>query len=178
MEPACCRLSLWDASGTMSIMKCGLSPTGALGLLIETCCAAMLTPWGDKVTDDNCWRDYPRPQMVRADWTKRYDPTRRVSFLGEFGGSACRVGGHLETDKTWGYGNTGGESDRAAIQARDVTLMDRIAQLAEKGHPFSRLHPDDGCRGRGQRPSHLQPQGPQVRPRSAAGRPSKDHRLL
>ena len=31
--------------------------------------AAMLTPWGEKVTSDNCWREYPRPQMVRDGWT-------------------------------------------------------------------------------------------------------------
>ena len=31
--------------------------------------AVMLTPWGEKVTDDNAWRLYPRPQMVRSDWT-------------------------------------------------------------------------------------------------------------
>ena len=29
----------------------------------------MLTPWGEKVTSENAWRGYPRPQMVRADWT-------------------------------------------------------------------------------------------------------------
>ena len=31
--------------------------------------APMTTPWGEKVTDENCWRGYPRPQMVRANWT-------------------------------------------------------------------------------------------------------------
>ena len=31
--------------------------------------ALMLTPWGEKVTDDNAWRLYPRPQMERAEWT-------------------------------------------------------------------------------------------------------------
>ena len=31
--------------------------------------ATMLTPWGENVTDDNAWRDYPRPQMVREGWT-------------------------------------------------------------------------------------------------------------
>ncbi len=31
--------------------------------------AVMLTPWGEKVTDDNCRREYPRPQMVREGWT-------------------------------------------------------------------------------------------------------------
>ena len=29
----------------------------------------MMTPWGEKVTDDNAWRQYPRPQMVREIWT-------------------------------------------------------------------------------------------------------------
>ena len=29
----------------------------------------MMTPWGEKVTSDNVWRDYPRPQMVRKNWT-------------------------------------------------------------------------------------------------------------
>ena len=29
---------------------------------------AMLTPWGEKVTSDNCLREYPRPQMERAGW--------------------------------------------------------------------------------------------------------------
>ena len=33
--------------------------------------AAMLTPWGEQVTADNAWREYPRPQMQRsaATWT-------------------------------------------------------------------------------------------------------------
>ena len=30
--------------------------------------AAMMTPFGEKVTADNAWREYPRPQMVRAHW--------------------------------------------------------------------------------------------------------------
>ena len=29
----------------------------------------MLTTWGEKVTSENAWRDYPRPQMVRQNWT-------------------------------------------------------------------------------------------------------------
>lgn len=28
----------------------------------------MMTSWGEKVTSANCWRDYPRPQMERANW--------------------------------------------------------------------------------------------------------------
>ena len=31
--------------------------------------AAMMTAWGEKVTSGNCWREYPRPQMVRGNWT-------------------------------------------------------------------------------------------------------------
>ena len=30
--------------------------------------AAMMTPFGEKVTADNAWREYPRPQMVRDNW--------------------------------------------------------------------------------------------------------------
>ena len=29
----------------------------------------MMTPWGEKVTAENAWRGYPRPQMVRENWT-------------------------------------------------------------------------------------------------------------
>ena len=31
--------------------------------------ATIMTPWGEKVTPGNVWREYPRPQMVRANWT-------------------------------------------------------------------------------------------------------------
>ena len=31
--------------------------------------AQMFTPWGENVTPENAWRGYPRPQMVRANWT-------------------------------------------------------------------------------------------------------------
>jgi hypothetical protein len=38
--------------------------------LTGTCSAElMLTPWGEKVTSENCWRSYPRPQMEREGWT-------------------------------------------------------------------------------------------------------------
>lgn len=30
---------------------------------------ALKTAWGEKVTPENAWREYPRPQMVRANWT-------------------------------------------------------------------------------------------------------------
>lgn len=28
----------------------------------------LVTPWGEVVTADNAWREYPRPQLVRAQW--------------------------------------------------------------------------------------------------------------
>ena len=31
--------------------------------------ATLTTTWGERLTPSNAWRDYPRPQMVRADWT-------------------------------------------------------------------------------------------------------------
>ena len=31
--------------------------------------AAMMTTFGEKVTPENAWTDYPRPQMVRENWT-------------------------------------------------------------------------------------------------------------
>ncbi|MEM9588476.1 MAG: sulfatase-like hydrolase/transferase, partial [Planctomycetota bacterium] len=30
---------------------------------------SMLTKWGESVTPENAWRQYPRPQMVRPEWT-------------------------------------------------------------------------------------------------------------
>ena len=31
--------------------------------------APIMTPFGERVTPENAWREYPRPQFVRADWT-------------------------------------------------------------------------------------------------------------
>ena len=58
---------------------------------------------------------------------------RRASFLGEFGGIGCRVEGHLWTTNAWGYGNTGRDIDRKAVQAKFVSLMEHVAGLAEGG---------------------------------------------
>ena len=58
---------------------------------------------------------------------------RRASFLGEFGGIGCRVEGHLWTTNAWGYGNTGRDVDRKAVQAKFVSLMEHVAGLAEGG---------------------------------------------
>ena len=58
---------------------------------------------------------------------------RRASFLGEFGGIGCRVGGHLWTTNAWGYGNTGNDTDRAEVQAKFLAMMEHVAALAEQG---------------------------------------------
>lgn len=29
----------------------------------------LITPWGEKVTPENAWREYPRPQLQRKEWT-------------------------------------------------------------------------------------------------------------
>ncbi len=41
----------------------------AAGVAMLSWAGPMLTEWGAKVTDENCWRGYPRPQMVRGNWT-------------------------------------------------------------------------------------------------------------
>ena len=54
------------------IMKnlCHLLAAALLVFAAETAKAEpMLTPWGEKVTSENCWRGYPRPQLARANWT-------------------------------------------------------------------------------------------------------------
>src|SRR5687768_13369601 len=30
--------------------------------------APLMTKWGKKVTPENAWKEYPRPQLVRKDW--------------------------------------------------------------------------------------------------------------
>jgi len=35
---------------------------------LEPGAVKLLTPWGEKVTPNNAWRDYPRPQMTRDLW--------------------------------------------------------------------------------------------------------------
>ena len=31
--------------------------------------AVLMTEWGERMTPETAWREYPRPQMVRANWT-------------------------------------------------------------------------------------------------------------
>ncbi len=51
---------------------------------------------------------------------------RRASFLGEFGGIGCRVEGHLWTDEAWGYGDTGKDANRQAVERKVVALMRHV----------------------------------------------------
>ena len=48
---------------------CGMALLSATMLASLAQAASMTTPWGDKVTAENAWREYPRPQMVRSGWT-------------------------------------------------------------------------------------------------------------
>lgn len=48
---------------------CGMALLAATMLASLAQAASMTTPWGDKVTAENAWREYPRPQMVRSGWT-------------------------------------------------------------------------------------------------------------
>ena len=41
----------------------------AVGIAVLSHAGPMLTEWGENVTSENCWRGYPRPQMVRDGWT-------------------------------------------------------------------------------------------------------------
>ena len=36
--------------------------------LREPAPAPLMTEWGTRVTPENAWREYPRPQLVRAGW--------------------------------------------------------------------------------------------------------------
>ena len=46
----------------LSLAICMAGLGGAFG-------APMMTEWGEKVTSENAWREYPRPQMARTEWT-------------------------------------------------------------------------------------------------------------
>ena len=83
---------------------------------------AIKTPWGEKVTPENAWREYPRPQMERANWTnlnglwqyavtkdapecpKKWDGEILVPFVIE--SSLSGVGRLLEKDETLWYRRT------------------------------------------------------------------------
>ena len=103
--------------------------------------------WGHRPERRAWTRHLPPGVCEAADVIDRHDYNRvpgmapangrRVSFLGEFGGLGCRVDGHLWTDRSWGYGDTGGakapENARTEMEARYVALMGRVAELAAQG---------------------------------------------
>ena len=101
---------------------------------------------GDKGHDakDRSWGKFPAEgEPVSCDSVDRHDynfrPSMhatnpgRVSFLGEYGGIGCRVVGHLWTEDVWGYGDTGGDTIRVALQQKYVDLSAHVAGLAKKG---------------------------------------------
>ena len=107
--------------------------------------------WRDYEGGDLGWKDgerdatshRPPDEEEAGDAVDRHDygarPTlppvnpRRASFLGEFGGIGCRVDGHLWTTNAWGYGDTGKDVDRKAVEGKYVALMDHVAGLAAQG---------------------------------------------
>ncbi len=50
-------------------MKQKMIAMSAAVLACAALAAPMTTPWGERVTSENAWRDYPRPQLVRQFWT-------------------------------------------------------------------------------------------------------------
>ena len=101
---------------------------------------------GDKSHDakDRAWTKFPAEgEPVSCDSVDRHDynfrPTMhatnpgRVSFLGEYGGIGCRVAGHLWTDNAWGYGGTGGDTNRVEAQQKYIDLSAHVAGLAKQG---------------------------------------------
>ena len=40
----------------------------ATAFAYEKAKCSLMTEWGEKVTPENAWRGYPRPQMVRGNW--------------------------------------------------------------------------------------------------------------
>ena len=51
----------------LSIGLLALAPVAQAGWKAAPC--PLTTEWGEKVTPENAWRGYPRPQMVRENWT-------------------------------------------------------------------------------------------------------------
>ena len=51
---------------TLFAAACGLT-AGVLAYAHAP--SPLMTTWGEKITPENAWREYPRPQMARANWT-------------------------------------------------------------------------------------------------------------
>ena len=52
-----------------SILIACIAATSVAAFADEAVRKPLMTAWGEKVTAANAWREYPRPQMVRANWT-------------------------------------------------------------------------------------------------------------
>ena len=91
-------------------------------------CSSKHKPDGEEEACDVIDRhDYDfRPTMIPVN-------SHRVSFLGEYGGVGCRVDGHLWTTNAWGYGNTGKDIDRKAVEKKYLDLTAHVETLAAKG---------------------------------------------
>ena len=48
---------------------CAAAMLAASASAYEIAKAPLLTEWGEKMTPETAWREYPRPQMVRGNWT-------------------------------------------------------------------------------------------------------------
>ena len=114
---------MWDA-GRKDDVKVKRILTFTLALIFTLTLPAMMTEWGEKVTSENAWREYPRPQMVRVGWTclngdwdyavtsvtntpgrpERWDGKIRVPFAIETPLSG--VGRFLESDEFLWYTRT------------------------------------------------------------------------
>src|SRR5688572_14594562 len=57
-------LCVWAASGTQVAVAQEQAPVR--GEKVFT--GEVMTSWGKKVTPENAWRSYPRPQLKRAKW--------------------------------------------------------------------------------------------------------------
>ena len=125
----------------------------------EQASAPLKTPWGEKVTPQNAWREYPRPQMVRAQWTNlnglwqyavtkdapgcpaNWDGRILVPFVIE--SALSGVGRPLEKDDTLWYRRSFDAEGRDALVAgrlekipalvnANFDLRDRIFNVAEE----------------------------------------------
>ena len=51
------------------ILSVVLAASAAAAFAYQPAKAPLMTEWGEKITPENAWREYPRPQMVRENWT-------------------------------------------------------------------------------------------------------------
>ena len=106
---------------------------------------AMLTPWGEHVSPENAWNDYPRPSLVRPSWqslnglwdftvTKENSqaPVAQGKILVPFciESSLSGVGRPLEPDEVLWYNRTFETASHARGRGFGARLFDRAAMHA------------------------------------------------